>query len=199
MRGAKTIQLLLCSPVTVTRERTSSGVISLAGDGGIAHAPSRVGCESAAAFAPRQCPVSASGRQDGAAAAGRARQREPLRPVPALNSGSAVSAVRSSCVRTVRSSSAGASTTAWSSELSSARMAEGGPSTTNERAGSLSSSDTYAAPILPSLFTAPSVVTTTPGWFIAGSAGPSNASLKEGHEAWDCSVSRQRQCGEGGS
>ena len=78
VRGAETIQLLLCSPVT--RERNSPGVISLAGDGGIAHASARVGRESAAAFAPRQCPVSTSGRQDGEAAAGRARQR-PLASV----------------------------------------------------------------------------------------------------------------------
>ena len=40
VRGAETIQLLLCS--LVTHERTSPGVISLAGDGGIADAPARV-------------------------------------------------------------------------------------------------------------------------------------------------------------
>ena len=54
VRDAETIQLLLCSPVT--RERTSPGVISLVGDGGIAHAQAHIGRKSAAAFAPLQCP-----------------------------------------------------------------------------------------------------------------------------------------------
>ena len=63
-------------------------------------------------------------------------------------------------VRIVRSSSPGASATAASIPVSSPRMDEGGPSTVNASGGILLSRATYAAPILPSSFTDPSVATT---------------------------------------